>query len=437
VAKVKKYLPTAEKPVTLPPRAVTDGWKEKNLGRRRHQEGQLLKLQHGWAVRLYEDYFDDGARKRRRVQKYLGDFEKLPTRRSAQNAMMEQLGRVNDFSAQPRTTQTFGNAAWQWIAETQRRKKKPVKPSVLCGWKSMLRIHILPLIGEVPISDVKNRTMRSLVESLVAKKLSPSTIRNITNVVKFTLASITDDDGNAMYNTTWNAKVIDAPNIDPAKQHRPTLTSAEAEQIVKTTSGRLQMAAVLLTSTGIRAGELLGLECRHFDGASIHIKQELWRGQVLDPKTPNARRIVDLHPDAASLLKQFLGNRSTGFIFQTRNGRPMNQRNLARSFYNVLDDLGISRRGFHSFRRYRNTHLRKLHCPDGLLKFWMGHAAESDMSDRYDRVRDDVDFRRDVARSLGVGFELPKKLSSGSPGPKEEVLGVIGRQAELLAPVSC
>lgn len=97
----------------------------------------------------------------------------------------------------------------------------------------------------------------------------------------------------------------------------------------------------------------------------------------------------------------------------------MNQRNLMRDFYDVLEDLGISKRGFHAFRRYRNTLLRNSRCPDGLLKFWMGHANR-DMSDHYDRVREDEQFRRDVAASVGVGFELPKTLTPKAlPPPKQ------------------
>ena len=39
---------------TLPPRAV-DGYRRKTLTRKRHQDGQLLKLRHGWAMRFYEE----------------------------------------------------------------------------------------------------------------------------------------------------------------------------------------------------------------------------------------------------------------------------------------------------------------------------------------------------------------------------------------------
>ena len=84
-------------------------------------------------------------------------------------------------------------------------------------------------------------------------------------------------------------------------------------------------------------------------------------------------------------------------------------------------------RGFHSFRRYRNTFLRQSHCPDGLLKFWLGHHDAS-LSDTYDRSADDVQFRRDVASSMGTGFVLPATITGEG---KTLLLGVIGRQAEI------
>ena len=115
----------------------------------------------------------------------------------------------------------------------------------------------------------------------------------------------------------------------------------------------------------------------------------------------------------------------------------MGQRNLARELYSTLDSLGISKRGFHAFRRYRNTFLRQSHCPDGLLKFWMGHA-DKDLSDTYDRSREDVQFRKDVARSMGVGFELPQILTLQRPKAGKSVrVGVIGHQEKVAETVSC
>ena len=63
--------------------------------------------------------------------------------------------------------------------------------------------------------------------------------------------------------------------------------------------------------------------------------------------------------------------------------------------------------GHHAFRRFRNTHLRnRTECPEGLRKYWMGHADES-MSDLYDKIKEDVEFRRKWAEKCGFGFDLP------------------------------
>ena len=196
------------------------------------------------------------------------------------------------------------------------------------------------------------------------------------------------------------------------------------------------MACVLLAASGLRAGELLGLEVQHFDGTSVKVEQSIWGGKTQAPKTKNAYRTVDVHPDVALLLKAFIGDRKSGFIFQTSSGRPFGQSNLLNDgLHPLLEKLGISKRGFHAFRRFRNTHLRQQHCPAGLLKYWIGHSTKKDMSDLYDRSSLDVPYRKDVCVAMGIGFTLPPvltpKLKKSEQSTSE--VGVIGRQAVLTA----
>jgi hypothetical protein len=68
---------------------------------------------------------------------------------------------------------------------------------------------------------------------------------------------------------------------------------------------------------------------------------------------------------------------------------------------------GTHKAGNHAFRRFRNTYLRNYtECPEGLYKYWMGHAGR-DMSDLYDKIKEDVGFRRTWAERCGFGFKLP------------------------------
>jgi NADPH:quinone reductase-like Zn-dependent oxidoreductase len=73
----------------------------------------------------------------------------------------------------------------------------------------------------------------------------------------------------------------------------------------------------------------------------------------------------------------------------------------------VGGDTGNHKAGNHAFRRFRNTYLRnRTECPEGLYKYLMGHAGES-MSDLYDKIKEDVPFRKKWAEQCGFGFELP------------------------------
>jgi len=316
------------------------------------------------------------------------------------------------------------------MTDCKRRQWKPIKPSVLARWQSALHNHVLPVLGDLPLSDVKNGAMRTLVERLFAKRLKPSSIRAITQVVKAVVGSAEDADGNQLYPVVWNRKF--APIINPATQHRPTFTTDEIQKLVDGTNKHLQLAVIVLASTGLRIGELLGLECKHFDGVSLRISQAVWCGIIQSPKTINAYRTVDLTPPVAALLRGYIGDRTSGYIFESRTGRPINARNFLRSLYSNLERVQISKRGFHAFRRFRNTHLRSAHCQPGLLRYWMGHSGSCNMSDLYDRSFEDATFRRDVANKVGVGFLIPESLAARQPKstapaqPKEQEWALTG-----------
>ena len=83
----------------------------------------------------------------------------------------------------------------------------------------------------------------------------------------------------------------------------------------------------------------------------------------------------------------------------------------------VNPHTGTHKAGNHAFRRFRNTYLRNYtECPEGLYKYWMGHA-DKDMSDLYDKIKEDVPFRKKWAGQCGFGFELPSVVPNV---PKKE-----------------
>lgn len=122
-------------------------------------------------------------------------------------------------------------------------------------------------------------------------------------------------------------------------------------------------------------------------------------------KTVSARREIDVHLEIAALLRAFTAGRNEGFVFRTKSGKPLCTSNILRlHLHPALKEAGYlnpstgdSKVGSHAFRRFRNTYLRnRTTCPEGVRKFWLGHAGEN-MSDLYDKIKEDVPFRRQYA----------------------------------------
>ena len=115
------------------------------------------------------------------------------------------------------------------------------------------------------------------------------------------------------------------------------------------------MLLLLVASTGLRLGELLGLSIQDIsdDGTTITVVKQATRGGVTNRlKTHNAYRIVDVHPDVAGELVAFIGDRTSGLVFASSTGNPLSHSNLRnRLLYPILEAAGIGMAGFHAFRR--------------------------------------------------------------------------------------
>jgi integrase len=98
-------------------------------------------------------------------------------------------------------------------------------------------------------------------------------------------------------------------------------------------------------------------------------------------------------------------------LFQNRTGSFLSQTNLLRrGLHPAKEKLKQPKAGFHAFRRYRLTWLRKNRVHADLERFWMGHENET-VGDGYSKMKEDVAFRLEQAAKVGLGFELPPKTT--------------------------
>jgi integrase len=218
------------------------------------------------------------------------------------------------------------------------------------------------------------------------------------------------------------------PQVNKKRQRRPCFTKEVMNHLANSLAikPQMRMLFVLCGATGLRIGEALGISIEKIldGGCRIIIDEKAWYGQIHDYlKTENGEREVDLPENVAKLLVEFIGDRKSGLLFCTRNGKPLSQSNiLSRHLHPALERVGFEKCGAHSFRRYRNTFLRNYTaCPESVRNFWLGWGSEN-MSAHYDGIRGDVAYRRDVTKACGVGFDVPASLGSFEPNaPKIEV----------------
>jgi len=299
------------------------------------------------------------------------------------------------------------------------RKRKPVAQTTIDDWERTLKNWLNPQIGGLPLSEVNNRVLKQVVAFMSEGGLSPKTIDNYVGVVKSVVASAVDKEGEEIYPRKWNHEFIDMPVVAESRQNTPCFSGEVMTGLADYAEPRERMLFTLCGATGLRIGETLGIEIdKHIssDFLTISVRQQARQCKVKERlKTESALRDIDVHPAIANLLKEYVGDRKTGFLFRTRNGKPLSLTNvLRRHLHPALRQLGYlnphtgtHKAGSHAFRRFRNTYLRnRTDCPKGLYKYWMGHADES-MSDLYDKIKEDVSFRKQMAEKCGFGFELP------------------------------
>jgi integrase len=342
-------------------------------------------------------------------------------RRRRANEIVASSG-VNDAQQFIETNNgvTFREQAKYFLNHSMNRRRNPVKPATLTTWQNCVDKWLNPNLGDIPLASVNNAIVKSLVKKMSDAELSAKSISNYVGLVKLVVASAIDENGEQLFPRKWNHDFIDMPIVQD--QHQPSFTVETMSAIVQKADGQERVLYALLAGTGLRVGEALGLEVKHFsnDCRTIAVEQSCWEGDVQAPKTKNAYRQVDVSNELVKLLQAFVAVRRSGLVFQNRAGKPLSQTNLLRrSLHPILAELKVEKAGFHAMRRYRATWLRKQRAPEDLIRYWLGHAKES-ITDGYSKLAEDLEFRLDVAEKIGVGFVLAKSMRPMRPKKAEQ-----------------
>lgn len=319
-----------------------------DLARRRYQKGTVLFSENRqvWLGRYREDIIRaDGTTVRTRPQIILGTKKELPTKRLAARKLDEILFRINASSYQPIRIATIEEFAKRYRNEVLSKRKL----STVRAANSHFDAHILPQLGKLRLDQIGPENQQIFINSLHGA--SRKTVLNILSTLSSMLTTAND----------WGypAKEIELRKLVlPERDYyvAPHFTRSQVESILNLAEEPWRTLFIVLALTGMRAGEVLGLQWADidFDHRCIHIRRSAWYGKVQSTKSKISSAPITMPDVLASILsehkKQWKSN-PEGFLFTTRNGRPPSSNKVVEyRLWPILDALNIPRCGVHAFR---------------------------------------------------------------------------------------
>jgi integrase len=392
----------------------------KSMSRRNGQNGTVVIAGNWYRVRWRMDV--EGQEKRINMSEKVAPVvfdrngePKLPSAEVERKAreIVEKSGANSEqhFNRVVLGEVSFRGQAKTYVRWATTRDREPIRDS--SSIEAALNKWILPVIGDLPLGNIHNITVKPLVTKM-KKSLSARTVNKYVEYIEQIIASLKDGKtGEPVHPRKWDAKEMDLPVVKSKEQRRPALKLNAVNKLVSESGGDEQVLYVLLAATGMRISEALALESKHFvnNCRTIQVYQQVDRDHpriVEYVKTDAGFREVDLCTAVGEYLQSFI-NRKDGLLFETRNGTPYLHNNLEQRWLTPrLEAMGIDERGmgFHAFRRFRKTWLRGKRVQEDINNFWMGHAPET-MSEIYSRLDLELDLRLAEAESMGVGFTVP------------------------------
>jgi integrase len=393
---------------------------QKSMSRRSGQNGTVVIAGNWYRVRWRMDV--EGQEKRINMNEKVAPVvfdrngePKLPSAEVERKAreIVEKSGANSEqhFNRVVLGEVSFRDQAKVYLRWATTRDREPIKDS--SSIEAALNKWILPAIGDLPLGNVHNITVKLLVTKM-KQSLSARTVNKYVEYIEQVVASLKDGrTGEPVHPRKWDPREMDLPVLKSKEQRRPALKLNAVNKLVSESEGDEQALYVLLAATGMRISEDLALESKHFvnNCRTIQVYQQVDRDRpriVKYLKTDAGFREVDLCTAVGEYLQAFI-SRKDGLLFETRNGTPYLHNNLEQRWLTPrLEAMGIDERGmgFHAFRRFRKTWLRGKRVQEDINNFWMGHAPET-MSETYSRLDLELDLRFAEAESMGVGFTVP------------------------------
>lgn len=298
--------------------------------------------------------------------------------RAAMQPILDAVNAANKAEAQlvvPKSERTLNDAIADWrklIAPNR-------KPRGLQTSESHLKAHIVPELGDVPLSQLDAHRVQEFVHKITPGRSG----KLVLNVVTTLLGILGDASKWRDYQRDIKLIRISDLSLPPREKAKPrVLTGAEIKKLIKASRGVLKTILVVLALTGMRINEVLGLRVEDvdFENEIIHVTKSAYKGKLGTPKSDASAADIPLSATLAKELRKHLKSKHyrenpLGVLFANRNLRPYSDNKLRTyKLQPLLKSLGMKNVGFHAIRHGVASELINSGTPITAVRDQMRHS---------------------------------------------------------------
>lgn len=357
--------------------------------------GHIRKRGNSWAVVVDHDRDQDGKRR----QKWHSGFR---TKRDAERALNEILNRIGSGAYVDPGRQTIAEYLREWLMAIQ----PTIRRGTWISYRTNIERHVIPRLGGRELRQLGGSHLNVLYAQLLedgrcdgARGLSPRSVRYTHTIVHRALRDA----------VRWGKLPRNPADMaDPPKSRTPEMKTWQTDELrrflTSVEGDRLYAAWLLVATTGLRRGELLGLRWSDLDfqAGRAAIRQTLSSvgGKVTfsTPKTTKSRRSIAVDSATLAALRHHRDAqnkervtweevyRDLDLAFCREDGTPLRPDTITRRFHDLSRRAGVPVVRLHDVRHtYASIGLAAGTHPKVMAER-LGHATVGITLDTYSHV---------------------------------------------------
>ncbi len=276
------------------------------------------------------------------------------TKREAEALLAQLLYQRDQGIDAPPGKLTLGEYLELWLRDYGEAR---LAPSTQKRYAELLRIHVIPYLGSLPLAKLRPLHMQECYRQLLARGRAPRTVLQLHRVVREALQQA----------LKWQllprnpADAVEPPS--PARHQVPMLTLEAVGSLIEAAEASTPHGPLVRTAamTGLRLGEVLGLRWQDLDldGGVVYVRQALqWLSRQAptfrQPKSHRGARPVAIGLSTIDRLRrhrreQLESRLVVGALYDDRDlvfaadaGGPLHPDAVRRAFRKAVKSAGLS-----------------------------------------------------------------------------------------------